>query len=119
MAFAPAPTWGGVAVKTTWLPADPTSVLTPTKLTVAPALRVRAAAVRAIVPPVPWVERTVEWPLARARPASAWVELVAATLEPMKLNVPPFRVTVDPAGRRLLTLAAALSRVSVPPALIV
>src|SRR6516225_7260889 len=91
----------GAVLKTIWLvpPLPLSAVLPPTKLTVAPARRVRLANVRVAFCPLV-VELIVDPPPARTSGPSTWA--AAAALLPTKLSVPPLSATLAEALMRLL-----------------
>src|SRR5262245_23973801 len=111
----------GAAVNRTWLVALPRGVtlpVPPTKLTVAPALRVRPAKVSADVAPEAAAavkpDTTVDSPRPRVRVPTVSLEAVLAVLLATKLKVPPLSVRAAASARRLRLTLAELSSRSVP-----
>src|SRR5207244_167148 len=96
-----------------------------TRFAVAPAARKTRFAVKTTDPLVPAVVWIVEFPERKTTPGtvagspvpSASVE--ATPLPPRKLRVPPLNATTAVSLMRLVLLTPVLSKVSVPPALIV
>lgn len=76
-------------------------------MTVAPAVRAYAPRANSDGPPVPVVETIVELPLANVTVPRVWLVVVLAVLLPLKVNVPPLKVSAAVVVRRLVWLPAA------------